>query len=117
MTRPEVRQGFRQVASGGPHRGDGRLGTVRLPAGTTWVEVHCLANPGPPPASRVQVTVGTGLSWSFTCTDGEGGDEGDGVHREATQTDVSTAEEGAVLVEAPPTVQWNASVQVGAPGA
>ncbi|MFJ8693784.1 hypothetical protein [Streptomyces roseolilacinus] len=102
LTPPEVRPGHRQIAAGGPRRGHGHLGVVRIGKGPSRLDVNCVADAGSP---QIRITVGTYVAVSLPCPSDE-------VHLGSNETNVSTGGGGTVTVEAPRSVRWAVSLQV-----
>ncbi|OEJ95613.1 hypothetical protein J116_015115 [Streptomyces thermolilacinus SPC6] len=98
---PEVVPGFVRLASGGPRRGSADLGRIVVGRGTTWVNIHCVADSG---TRRLKVTVGEVAEFGVACGGSESGTY-------ANRLDLSEGGTGRFRVEAPHDVRWTADVQ------
>ncbi|MEU2182737.1 hypothetical protein [Streptomyces thermolilacinus] len=101
LSLPEVEPGFVRLASGGPRRGSADLGRVVVGKGTTWVNIHCVADSG---TRRLTVTVGEVATFGVACGSAEPGTY-------ANRLDLSEGGTGRFHVEAPHDVRWTADVQ------
>lgn len=101
LSLPGVEPGFVRLASGGPRRGSADLGRVVVGKGTTWVNIHCVADSG---TRRLTVTVGEVARFGVVC-----GGTDPGTY--ANRLDLSEGGTGRFHVEAPHDVRWTADVQ------
>ncbi|MEU7564601.1 hypothetical protein AB0A99_01070 [Streptomyces fradiae] len=103
---PELQSGHRRIASGGPTRGGGDMGRVKVGAGTTWINVNCAADGGPRP---LVLEVDGVARFTVTCGGKESGTY-------ANRLDLGTGGEGRFHVDTSEAVRWAADIQVPAEG-
>lgn len=103
---PELQPGHRRIASGGPTRGGGDMGRVKVGAGTTWINVNCAADGGPRP---LVLEVDGVARFTVTCGGKESGTY-------ANRLDLGTGGEGRFHVDTSEAVRWAADIQVPAEG-
>ncbi|WP_138054510.1 hypothetical protein [Streptomyces marianii] len=102
LSPPEIRPGYRQIASGGPRRGAWDLGPVQLAKGVSWVNVNCVADAG---AGRITLVVDTVGEFTVDCPSTE-------ARINVNQLDLAEGRRGRFHIETTDNVQWIASIQV-----
>ncbi|MEU5221931.1 hypothetical protein AB0G55_04585 [Streptomyces toyocaensis] len=99
---PDVRPGYKEVASGGPRRGDWDLGPVRLVEGVSWVNVNCLSDTG---TGKLTLTIDTVGAFTVDCPSDE-------ARINVNQLDLAEGRKGRLHIETADRVRWTASIQV-----
>ncbi|GAB2789055.1 hypothetical protein GCM10027073_21570 [Streptomyces chlorus] len=99
---PDIQPGYQEIASGGPRRGDGDLGPVRLTEGVSWVNVNCVSDTG---TGRLTLTVDTVGEFTVDCPSTE-------ARINVNQLDLAEARKGRFHIETTDRVRWIASIQV-----
>lgn len=99
---PDVRPGYKEIASGGPRRGDWDLGPVRLVEGVSWVNVNCLSDTG---TGKLTLTIDTVGSFTVDCPSDE-------ARINVNQLDLAEGRKGRLHIETADRVRWIASIQV-----
>lgn len=99
---PEVQSGYQEILNEGPRRGNWEFGTVRLPAGESWININCVSDDQ---TADVQLIVHDVGAFTVGCSE-------ERVEKNANQFTFRVKRKARISIDASEKARWTVSVQV-----